>query len=101
MKIVNVMPDHVHCLFLLNRSIPLADVIRHAKGGSTFYINKHQLLKEKFAWQTGYSAFSVTHSAVGIIEHYIRNQKKIHAKRRNRVIKPHRKTYGMAMKKKR
>ena len=82
-KIVNGMPDHVHCLFVLNRSIAIADIIRHAKGASAFYINKNQLLKEKFAWQTGYGAFSVTESSVGIVERYIRYQKQIHSGRMN------------------
>lgn len=85
-KIVNGMPDHVHCLFVLNRSIAIADVIRHAKGASNFFINKNQLLNEKFAWQTGYGAFSVTESSVGIIVRYIRYQKQIHARRKQRQM---------------
>lgn len=100
-KIVNGMPDHVHCLFLLNRSISLADVIRHAKGASAFYINKHQLLKQKFAWQTGYSAFSVSHTAVEIVERYIRYQKQIHARRKQRQMQNRLTAFGKVIGKKR
>lgn len=100
-KIVNGMPDHVHCLFSLNRSIPLADVIRHAKGASAFYINKHQLMKGKFAWQTGYSAFSVTYTTVEIVERYIRYQKQIHARRKERKIQARLSTFGKVIRKKR
>ena len=100
-KIVNGMPDHVHCLFALNRSIPLADVIRHAKGASAFYINKQQLLNQKFAWQTGYSAFSVTHTAVDIVERYIRYQKQIHARRKQRQLQTRLAAFGKVIGKKR
>jgi REP element-mobilizing transposase RayT len=100
-KIVNGMPDHVHCLFVLNRSIAIADVIRHAKGASAFYINKNQLLKEKFAWQTGYGAFSVTESSVGIVERYIRYQKQIHSGRMNTSKNTYWTFFGNVIKKKR
>jgi REP element-mobilizing transposase RayT len=83
-KIVNGMPDHVHCLFVLNRSVTVADVIRHAKGSSAFWLNKQQLTDQKFAWQTGYSAFSVTESAIEIVYRYIKYQKRIHERRRRR-----------------
>ncbi len=33
-----------------------------------------------FQWQSGYGAFSVSHSLVDVLDHYIRNQPKHHAK---------------------
>ncbi|MCC5905035.1 MAG: transposase, partial [Balneolaceae bacterium] len=34
----------------------------------------------EFQWQSGYGAFSVSHSGVDGVERYIRNQKKHHEK---------------------
>ena len=34
----------------------------------------------KFKWKSGYGAFSVSHSLVNVVDQYIRNQAKYHAK---------------------
>ena len=100
-KIVNGMPDHVHSLFVLSRSIAIADVIRHAKGTSAYYINNNQLLREKFTWQTEYGACSVSESSVGIVERYIRYQKQIHSRRIHTSKNRYWAFYGNESKKKR
>src|SRR4051812_43847737 len=61
-RIINGMPDHIHCLFLLSPQKSIADVIKQIKGSSSHYINQGNLIKEKFAWQTGYAAYSVSES---------------------------------------
>jgi putative transposase len=80
-KIINGMEDHVHCLFILNKKISLADVIKHVKGGSSHHVNLHDLINDKFAWQTGYAAYSVSESIVDSVYEYIKNQKKHHVGR--------------------
>ncbi len=80
-KIINGMPDHIHCLFRLNPQKSVADVIKQIKGSSSHFVNQHDLIADKFAWQTGYSAFSVSESAVGVVYHYIQNQKTHHQKK--------------------
>ena len=77
-KIVNGMPDHIHCLFLLSRQKAIAEVIKQVKGSSAHFINKNKLITEKFAWQNGYSAFSVSRSDMNRVFHYIKNQKSHH-----------------------
>jgi putative transposase len=79
-KILNGMPDHVHCLFLLNPSYAVADVVKHVKGHSSHFVNMHDLSTGKFAWQTGYSAFSVSSSVLRKVYDYIRYQEKHHQK---------------------
>lgn len=74
-RIINGMPDHVHCLFLLNQKKSLADVIKQIKGSSSYFINQQNLIPEKFSWQVGYAAFSVSESVVDRVFHYIKNQK--------------------------
>ena len=59
-RIINGMPDHVHCLFLLNPQKAVADIIKQVKGSTSHWINEQNLIKEKFSWQTGYAAYSVS-----------------------------------------
>jgi REP element-mobilizing transposase RayT len=77
-RIVNGTPDHVHCLFLLTPKKSIADVIKQVKGSSSHFINEQQLIDEKFGWQNGYGAFSVSDSAAEIVFKYIKNQKQHH-----------------------
>src|SRR5512144_1742902 len=61
-RIINGMPDHVHCLFLLNHRQAIGDVLKQVKGSTSFWINEQNLIKEKFSWQSGYAAYSVSES---------------------------------------
>lgn len=77
-RIVNGMPDHIHCLFLLSSQYSIAEVIKQVKGSSSFTFNQMNLISEKFSWQTGYGSFSVSESVVDRVYRYIRNQKQHH-----------------------
>jgi hypothetical protein len=76
-RIINGMADHVHSLFLLNPNKAVTDIIKQVKGSCSHEINKQNITKEKFAWQTGYAAYSVSQSATEKVFHYIKNQKNI------------------------
>ena len=80
-RIINGMPDHIHCLFLLSRQKSIAEVIKQIKGSSSHYINQNNLIADKFAWQTGYAAYSVSESVVEKVFEYIKNQKSHHQKK--------------------
>ena len=80
-SIINGMPDHVHCLFLLNPQKSISEVIKQIKGSCPHYVNDQNLIPEKFAWQTGYAVYSVSESQIGKGFNYIRNQKTHHAKK--------------------
>jgi REP element-mobilizing transposase RayT len=80
-RAINGMPDHIHCLFLLSPQKSIADVIKQIKGSSSHYINQGNLVEEKFAWQTGYAAYSVSESVVEKVFRYIQNQKQHHSKK--------------------
>ncbi|SFC44451.1 REP element-mobilizing transposase RayT [Flexibacter flexilis DSM 6793] len=80
-RIINGMPDHVHCLFLLSSQKSIAEVIKQVKGSSSHFINQNNLIADKFAWQTGYAAFSVSESVVEKVFHYIKNQKSHHTQK--------------------
>jgi putative transposase len=80
-RIINGMPDHIHCLFLLNPQKSIAEVVKQIKGSSSHFVNQNNLLAEKFSWQTGYAAYSVSESVVDKVFLYIKNQKQHHHKK--------------------
>ena len=80
-RIINGKPDHVHGLFLLNPQKSLAEIIKQVKGASSHYITQENLTTGKFAWQTGYAAFSVSESVLEKVHGYFQNQKEHHAKK--------------------
>ena len=80
-RIINGMPDHIHCLFLLSPKKSIADIIKQIKGSSSHFINQNNFIAVKFSWQTGYAAYSVSESVLEKVYQYIKNQKQHHQKR--------------------
>jgi len=78
LRIVNGMADHVHLLFLLNPRRSVVDVMRKLKGQSSRWINQNHLSIQKFYWEPGFTAFSVSESQVQKVFDYITNQKEHH-----------------------
>jgi REP element-mobilizing transposase RayT len=72
-RLINVMPDHIHCLFLLNSQKSISELIKQIKGSSSHWINQNNLISEKFAWQTGFASYSVSESVVEKVYQYIKN----------------------------
>lgn len=79
-RIINGTEDHLHLLFLLSSNFTLKDIFQNVKGESSHWINSLDFFKSKFAWQTGYGAFSVSESMVNEVEKYIAIQKEHHKK---------------------
>ena len=71
------MPDHVHLLFRLARTISLSDAVKTAKVESSKW-KKDEGAVHDFAWQAGYGAFSVSASDVDDVTAYIANQEHHH-----------------------
>lgn len=79
-RIINGTADHIHILFLLTPNFCIKDIFKNTKGSSSHWINQNDFINNKFAWQTGYGAFSVSESKLKDTESYIRNQKEHHKK---------------------
>ena len=62
-----------------NRTIQ--DIVKFVKGSSSHWINQNNIIKEKFSWAKGYSAFSVSKSGVYRVRKYIKNQEEHHRKK--------------------
>ena len=74
---VGGMPDHVHILLRLSRTVTISDVAKTAKVESSKWM-KDEGGVANFAWQAGYGAFSVSASHVGAVTEYIANQERHH-----------------------
>src|SRR6266576_6041686 len=81
MKINFVNADHVHALVDLLASRAIDEVAQLLKGSSSHWVNENNLVPGKFAWQRGYGAFSISHSAVADVAKYIANQEAHHKKK--------------------
>lgn len=77
---INGVADHIHCLILISPQKSISDLIKQAKGSSSHFVNHSDLISEKFAWQTGFTVFSVSESIVPKVRAYIQNQKVHHGK---------------------
>jgi REP element-mobilizing transposase RayT len=72
------MPDHLHLLVALKTELSLAEFTKILKAKSSKWVNEQRLLKDRFSWQVGYGAFTVSHSQRDKVQHYIRNQAEHH-----------------------
>lgn len=80
-EMVNGYSDHCHCLISLSSDQNIEKVVQLIKGESSFWINKNNLIKEKFRWQDEYFAVSVSESMVENVRNYIKNQENHHLKK--------------------
>jgi REP element-mobilizing transposase RayT len=78
---INGIEDHVHCLFLLSKKIPICDVVEEVKKSSSKWIKTKGVEYKNFYWQHGYGAFSVSQSGIEAVKNYIARQKIHHRKK--------------------
>ena len=78
-EIINGTGDHVHILAGLKATHTLAEILRQIKRGSSVWIHQHGI--QKFEWQEGYAAFTVSPSQVDAVKRYIANQEEHHRKK--------------------
>jgi putative transposase len=77
--IINGPEDHVHILATLSPTIAISDFMSKLKSGASKWVHE-DLRNERFAWQTGYGAFSVSKSNTDEVYQYIANQEEHHRK---------------------
>lgn len=73
--------DHVHLLVNLSPAKSLSDSIRDIKSNASKWLNELPESRNRFAWQKGYGAFTVSHSQIEIVRRYVRNQRGHHLTR--------------------
>jgi len=76
--LINGPKDHVHLLFVLPASLAPSDFMEKLKANSSKWAKGHA---RGFAWQTGYTAFSVSQSKLEEVKAYIAQQDEHHRRR--------------------
>ncbi len=69
--------DHVHLLIGLKATHCLADFLRELKKASSIWVHE-QIGLPSFAWQEGYSAFTVSATVRAAVRNYIAHQEEHH-----------------------
>jgi len=64
--------DHVHLLVALSRTITIADLVEHVKTETSKWAKIAGEGNALFQWQSGYGAFSVSHSMKDNVDEYRR-----------------------------
>ena len=77
----NGMEDHIHIAATLPPIHAIADVMREVKAGTSAWMHRDFADMHDFAWQDGYSVFTVSQSGMPDVIEYIRRQKEHHTKR--------------------
>ena len=72
--------DHIHLLVGLSRTITIAALVEEIKTETSKWAKKAENGMKNFKWQSGYGAFSVSHSRKNAVDAYIRNQEEHHKK---------------------
>jgi putative transposase len=75
---INGYSEHCHCLISLGIDQTIQKTMQLIKGESSFWINKQQLIDQKFEWQDEYYAVSVSESMIDRVREYIKNQEEHH-----------------------
>jgi putative transposase len=70
--------DHIHLLANLSPTKSISDTIREIKSNASKWSNELPDQTSRFEWQKGYGAFTVSHSQIESVRHYIQNQREHH-----------------------
>jgi len=78
--LVNGPADHVHIFTLLPAKLGASEVVGKVKANSSGWVHREFPNKRSFAWQTGFAAFTVSHSQKQSVLDYIADQEEHHRK---------------------
>ena len=72
------MPDHVHLIARFKADKSVSHMLQLIKANSSKWVNERPQQNSRFSWQTGYAAFSVSESQVGVVRDYVSRQEEHH-----------------------
>ena len=73
--LINGPSDHIHIALSMNPDVSISDCVRSIKANSSRWIYERFGNLRDFAWQEGYSAFSISKSNIQSVVNYIKNQR--------------------------
>ena len=74
------VPDHVHILARFKPDVSVSEMIKRTKAKSSKWLNEQPWRPDRFQWQAGYGAFSVSESRAPAVRTYIQRQPEHHAR---------------------
>lgn len=78
--IINGTSDHVHIAMMLEAEPSVREAMRVVKANSSRWLHEQYPQHRRFAWQSGYGAFSVSKSNLSTVIRYIERQEEHHGK---------------------
>lgn len=72
------MPDHIHILAPLPKTMSVAEFAKVVKAKSSLWLKTIDSYYSTFSWQEGYGAFSVSPTLIEKTANYIRSQQEHH-----------------------
>lgn len=78
---INGTSNHLHIAAGYKPHQLIPDLLQDVKGFSSKWINEKKFVRGKFNWQSGYGAFSFSHSHMDRVVKYIQNQEKHHKRK--------------------
>ena len=75
---INGMQDHIHLLISIPPKYSISRIVGHIKGSSSRYINSELRPINKFEWQSGFGAISISESGFSTVVQYVLKQKQHH-----------------------
>lgn len=79
LRAIGGMPDHLHMLIGMSPTESVSEMVKYLKIETSKWIHLKWGMT-RFAWQTGYAAFTYSKSLLPPVENYILNQKAHHAR---------------------
>lgn len=70
--------NHVHLLIKYNINKLIPDMVRDLKANASKFVNQELVFRQRFEWQRGYGAFSVSPRDVEPVVEYIKSQPEHH-----------------------
>jgi len=74
----NGTPNHIHLLATFHQTTTISDMLRDIKAGSSDWMHRRFGRTRAFAWQEGYSCFTVSAGDKKDVTDYIRGQQAHH-----------------------
>ncbi len=78
---INGAADHIHVFAGMKPHQSVSNLLQDIKAYSSSWINNKKLVHGHFNWQTGYGAFSYSHSQIDKVIKYILNQEEHHKRK--------------------